>query len=51
MEKTMRRFTLSNITAFTNFEPSMGGKWLELLKEVAPRLARAAAIFNPGETP
>jgi putative tryptophan/tyrosine transport system substrate-binding protein len=36
-----------NITGFTNFEPSMGGKWLELLKEVAPRLARAAAIFNP----
>ena len=26
-------------------------EWLELLKEVAPRLARAAAIFNPGETP
>jgi putative ABC transport system substrate-binding protein len=25
-----------NITGFTNFEPSMGGKWLELLKEVAP---------------
>jgi putative ABC transport system substrate-binding protein len=28
-----------NITGFTNFEPSMGGKWLELLKEVAPRIA------------
>jgi len=36
-----------NITGFTNFEPSMGGKWLELLKELVPRLARAAAIFNP----
>jgi ABC-type uncharacterized transport system substrate-binding protein len=36
-----------NITGFTNFEPSMGGKWLELLKEVAPRVARTAAIFNP----
>ena len=36
-----------NITGFTNFEPSMGGKWLELLKEVAPRVARIAAIFNP----
>ena len=28
-----------NITGVTNFEPSMGGKWLELLKEVAPRIA------------
>jgi putative ABC transport system substrate-binding protein len=38
------------MTGFTNFEPSMGGKWLELLKETAPRIKRAAAIFNP-ETP
>jgi putative tryptophan/tyrosine transport system substrate-binding protein len=36
-----------NITGFTNLEASMGGKWLELLKEVAPRIVRAAAIFNP----
>jgi putative ABC transport system substrate-binding protein len=36
-----------NLTGFTNYVPSMGGKWLELLKEVAPRLARAAALFNP----
>jgi putative ABC transport system substrate-binding protein len=36
-----------NTTGFTNFEPSMGGKWLELLKEVAPHVARTAAIFNP----
>jgi putative tryptophan/tyrosine transport system substrate-binding protein len=36
-----------NITGFTNFEPSMGGKWLELLKEIAPRVVRSAAIFNP----
>jgi putative tryptophan/tyrosine transport system substrate-binding protein len=35
------------MTGFTNFEPAMGSKWLELLKEVAPHLARAAAIFNP----
>jgi len=35
------------MTGFTNFEPSMGGKWLELLKETAPRIKRAAAIFNP----
>jgi putative ABC transport system substrate-binding protein len=36
-----------NLTGFTNYVPSMGGKWLELLKEAAPRLARAAALFNP----
>jgi putative ABC transport system substrate-binding protein len=36
-----------NMTGFTNFEPTMGSKWLELLKEVAPRLTRATAIFNP----
>ena len=36
-----------NMTGFTDFEPSMGGKWLELLKESAPSLKRAAAIFNP----
>jgi putative ABC transport system substrate-binding protein len=36
-----------NLTGFTNYVPSMGGKWLELLKEVAPKIARAAALFNP----
>jgi ABC-type uncharacterized transport system substrate-binding protein len=36
-----------NLTGFTNYAPTMGGKWLELLKEVAPRLVRAAALFNP----
>jgi putative ABC transport system substrate-binding protein len=39
-----------NITGFTNFEPSMGGKWLELLKEIAPTLTRVAVILHP-ETP
>jgi len=36
-----------NMTGFTNFEPTMGSKWLELLKEMAPHLAHAAGIFNP----
>ena len=36
-----------NLTGFTNYAPTMGGKWLELLKEVVPRLVRAAALFNP----
>jgi putative ABC transport system substrate-binding protein len=36
-----------NITGFTNFVPSIGGKWLEVLKAIAPRLSRVAALFNP----
>ena len=36
-----------NLTGLTNFEPTMGGKWLELLKEIAPPVTRAIAIFNP----
>jgi putative ABC transport system substrate-binding protein len=35
-----------NITGFGTFEPSMGGKWLELLSEIAPGLKRAAIMFN-----
>lgn len=33
-----------NITGFSNFEYSIGGKWLELLKEIAPRITRAAVL-------
>jgi putative ABC transport system substrate-binding protein len=40
-----------NVTGFTNFEVSMGGKWLELLKEVSPRITRVALIFNPHTAP
>jgi putative tryptophan/tyrosine transport system substrate-binding protein len=36
-----------NITGFTNFEYAMGGKWLQLLKEIAPSVTRAATIGNP----
>jgi putative ABC transport system substrate-binding protein len=36
-----------NITGFTNIESTMGGKWVELLKETAPRTARVALLFNP----
>ena len=39
-----------NITGFSNFEPLMGSKWLEALKQVAPDVARAAVLFHP-ETP
>jgi putative ABC transport system substrate-binding protein len=36
-----------NITGFASFEASLGGKWLELLSEIAPGLKRAAIMFNP----
>jgi ABC-type uncharacterized transport system substrate-binding protein len=40
-----------NVTGFTNTLPSMGGKWLELLKAVAPNIARVAIMFNPETAP
>ena len=40
-----------NVTGFTNFEPSMGGKWLGLLKELAPGTRKIALIFNPSTAP
>ena len=40
-----------NATGFTNFEPSLIGKWLELLKEIAPGIVRAGVIFNPRTAP
>jgi putative ABC transport system substrate-binding protein len=40
-----------NVTGFTVFEPTIAGKWLELLKEIAPRVNRAAFLFNPATTP
>src|ERR1700738_9999 len=36
-----------NVTGFVTMEPTMAGKWLELLKEIAPRVARVAMLFNP----
>ena len=40
-----------NVTGFTNMEPTMAGKWLELLKEIAPRVNRVAFLFNPATAP
>jgi len=40
-----------NVTGCSSFEFSMGGKWVELLKEVAPNTARVAVIFNPKTAP
>lgn len=36
-----------NITGFVAFEPPMGGKWLEVLREVAPSVERVGLIYNP----
>jgi putative tryptophan/tyrosine transport system substrate-binding protein len=40
-----------NITGSVNMEASLGGKWLELLAEIAPGLKRAAIMFNPDTAP
>jgi putative ABC transport system substrate-binding protein len=40
-----------NVTGFTNVEASMGGKWVELLKELAPAVTRAGFLFNPTTAP
>jgi putative ABC transport system substrate-binding protein len=40
-----------NLTGFSMYEFSIGGKWLDLLKEVAPSLARVAVMFNPETSP
>src|SRR5258706_2356185 len=39
-----------NATGFTNYEYSMSGKWLELLKEIAPGVTRAAVLLDPAVT-
>ncbi|MGB9117673.1 ABC transporter substrate-binding protein [Bradyrhizobium sp.] len=40
-----------NSTGFTNFEPAMGGKWLELLKELTPACSKVGVILNPKTFP
>ena len=40
-----------NITGFINLEASMVEKWVEFLKEIAPRVTRVAVIFNPQTAP
>ncbi|MGB6286568.1 MAG: ABC transporter substrate-binding protein [Xanthobacteraceae bacterium] len=40
-----------NLTGFTPIENSLGGKWVELLKEVAPRVAKLAMVFDPAMAP
>jgi putative ABC transport system substrate-binding protein len=40
-----------NITGFTPFEFTMGGKWIELLKQLVPALTRVGVMFNPQTSP
>ena len=40
-----------NVTGFANFDLSMGGKWLEALKEIAPRIERIGFILHPETAP
>jgi putative tryptophan/tyrosine transport system substrate-binding protein len=40
-----------NITGFSSFDPEIGGKWVQLLKEVAPAITRVALLFNPRTAP
>jgi putative ABC transport system substrate-binding protein len=40
-----------NVTGFAQYETTMGGKWLELLSEIAHGLKRAAIMFNPDTAP
>jgi putative tryptophan/tyrosine transport system substrate-binding protein len=41
----------ANITGFEMYQPAMGAKWLEILKEIAPRVTRVAVMFNPESAP
>jgi putative ABC transport system substrate-binding protein len=41
----------SQITGFTTSEPTIGGKWLQVLKEIAPNITHATVIFNPDTAP
>jgi putative tryptophan/tyrosine transport system substrate-binding protein len=41
----------ANLTGFTNFEGSIGGKWLQLLKQVDPQITRVGVIYNPQTAP
>jgi putative ABC transport system substrate-binding protein len=40
-----------NVTGITNIVPSIGGKWLQLLKEIAPAVTRSALLVNPDTQP
>jgi putative tryptophan/tyrosine transport system substrate-binding protein len=39
------------VTGFQNYEFTMVGKWVQLLKEIAPQVRRVAFVYNPTTTP
>ena len=41
----------ANVTGFSNFEPSLAGKWVQLLREIAPSVSRIVMLFNPETAP
>jgi putative ABC transport system substrate-binding protein len=36
-----------NVTGFASFQPELGGKWVEILKEIAPRVTRVEVVLDP----
>src|SRR6202022_1974833 len=40
-----------NVTGFANFENTIGGKWLAILREIAPQVERVGFIFHPDAAP
>jgi putative ABC transport system substrate-binding protein len=40
-----------NITGFSNYDPPMAGKWLTMLTQITPPVARVAVLYNPATTP
>ena len=40
-----------NITGFSNYDPPMSGKWLGMLREITPAVARVAVLYNPATAP
>jgi putative tryptophan/tyrosine transport system substrate-binding protein len=40
-----------NITGFSNYDPAMAGKWLEMLKQITPAVTRVAVLYNPRTAP
>src|SRR5215475_10754943 len=40
-----------NVTGFSNLEPPLAGKWLQLLKDIVPSIARVTLMFNPATAP
>src|SRR5262245_20363324 len=39
------------MTGFSNYDPAMVGKWLELLKQIAPNTKKVAVLYNPDSAP